>query len=64
MHHYVDARPDRKERGAFFTPATLADFISSWAVRVTFFLSLHVFFRFFVVETAWFFNRSRLPHMQ
>ena len=33
MHHYVDARPDRKERGAFFTPAALADFISSWAVR-------------------------------
>lgn len=33
MQTYVDPRESRKERGAFFTPPSLARFIAEWAIR-------------------------------
>ncbi|GGO97141.1 N-6 DNA methylase [Actinomyces gaoshouyii] len=33
MQTYVDPRESRKERGAFFTPPSLARFIADWAIR-------------------------------
>ncbi|CAM2740946.1 N-6 DNA methylase [Actinomyces slackii] len=33
MQTYVDSRESRKERGAFFTPPSVAEFIAGWAIR-------------------------------